>query len=75
MELPRVNRTYEPVRDQKVNFLVFQKFYLNFAVFLSNFIQIIFNLISFIIKRKFRGEIIRFTTNHCPLSLDTTIPD
>ena len=35
--LPRVDRTYDPVENQKVNYLVIQKFYLNFAVFLSNF--------------------------------------
>ena len=54
-ELPRVNRTYDPVEDQKVNFLVFQKFYLNFAVFLSKLIKtyILLNFIHYY-KNSFR---------------------
>ena len=48
-ELPRVNRTYDIAEDQKVNFLVFLQFYLNFVVFLSNFIKtyILLNFIHF----------------------------
>ena len=38
-ELPRVNKAQDPIEDQKRQFLSFQKFYLNFAVFLSKFIE------------------------------------
>ena len=36
-ELTRVIRTWDQVETKEINFLVFQQFYLNFAVFLSNF--------------------------------------
>ena len=38
-ELPRVNRRNDPAEDQKSPLLSFQQFYLNFAVFLSNFMK------------------------------------
>ena len=51
-ELPRVKRilcTGPSWRPKKVNFLVFQKFYLTFAVFLSKFIKtyILLNFIQY----------------------------
>ena len=50
-ELTRVNRTlWLSWTPKKVNVLVFQKFYLNFAVFLSNFIN------TYILKEKFEEK-------------------
>ena len=54
-ELPWVNRTNDPVEDQKGQLLSFQQFYLNFAVSFSN---PTFYWISFIIKRKFRVHVV-----------------
>ena len=38
-ELSRVNMTYNLCENQKVNFLVIQKFNLNYAVLVSKFIK------------------------------------
>ena len=60
-ELPRVNRAQgASCKTIKVSFFVFQKFNLNFAVFLSEFIKRTFYWISFNVIKDFLGEIIRF---------------
>ena len=48
-QLPRVNREHDPVEDKKVDFLIFQKLYFNFAVFLSKFMKtyILLNFIQY----------------------------